>query len=109
LEVDVKKAIIYGVVLSLFLVCLPAFSAEKGSIGASARAYEKASDEAIFHRVGDWFATRGKSEEESLAIIAERKAARAAKRAQKEAVKQKRKMKKEAKQAQKKIKGFGKK
>ena len=56
--------------------------AAKESPGASATAYEHASDEAIFYRVGDWFATLGKSNEEKQAAIAERRARRLVKRTQ---------------------------
>jgi hypothetical protein len=91
------------VVVSLVLASIPAFAAQ-GRRGASDRALERASDEAIFHRVTDWFATRGKPEGEKKAILAERKAKRAAKRAQKEAEKQKRTMEKKARKAQKKMK-----
>ena len=76
--------------------------------GASERAQERASDEAVFHRVGDWFATVGKSKEEKEKIIQERKATRAAKRAEKEAEKAKIKAEKEAskkaKEAEEKVK-----
>ncbi len=101
-----KKFIAAAVILSLIAAFVPAFSAsalEKGRKGASERAYERASEEAIFHRIGDWFATRGKSEEEKKAIIAERKAKRAAARLQKQAEKQKRELEKKATKAQKKI------
>ena len=56
--------------------------AAKESQGASATAYEHASDEAIFYRVGDWFATLGKSNEEKQAAIAERRTRRLVKRTQ---------------------------
>ena len=71
--------------------------AAKDAKGASAQAQEHASENAIFNRVGDWFATIGKSEEEKEKIIAERKVERAAKRAEKE-------VKKAAKQAGEKMK-----
>ena len=97
-----RKFIAIAVVLSFVLVSVPVF-AEKGRKGASDKAYEKASDEAIFHRVGDWFATRGKSEEEREAIIAERKAKRAAKRARKKLEKKKRAAKKEGKKLKERV------
>jgi hypothetical protein len=97
---------VLAIVLVLFLFIgvvgiTPVYAQAKK--GASARAYERASDEAVFHRIGDWFATRGKSEEEKEKIVAERKAKRAAARAQKEAEKRKRKLEKDAKEAQKKL------
>ena len=95
-----KKVIACIVVLAVFAGCVPAFAAQ-GQRGASTTAMEKASDEAVFHRIGDWFATRGKTEAEKKQILAERKAKRAAKRAQKEAEKKKREMERQAKKAQK--------
>jgi hypothetical protein len=76
-------------IVGLFLLsCLNiAYSAEEGQKGASSKAYEHASENAIFNRITDWFATVGKSKEEKEAILADRKAQRAAKRAQKEAQK----------------------
>lgn len=67
------------------LLSAPAYAAKWGEKGASTEAYEHASEKAVFHRVSDWFATRGKSETERQAIIAERDAKRAAQRAEKEA------------------------
>ncbi|MEA3488770.1 MAG: hypothetical protein U9R44_00305 [Candidatus Omnitrophota bacterium] len=96
-----KRILTLLLVFTIVLGTVPAYAAQKGSKGASATAYEHASDEAVFHRVGDWFATRGKSEEEKQAILAERKAKRAAKRAQKEAARQKKIAEKEARKAQK--------
>jgi len=91
-------------VVALAAVVAPAFAAQ-GAKGASATAMEKASDEAIFHRVGDWFATRGKTPEEAQAIRAARKAERTAKRAQKEAERQKKLMEKQLRKSQKEMKG----
>ncbi|MFC1576035.1 hypothetical protein ACFL3J_00020 [Candidatus Omnitrophota bacterium] len=105
-----KKFVVILIALSLVMVSMPAFAA-KGQRGASTTAYEHASDDAIFHRVGDWFATVGKSDTEKKAIIAQRKAKRAAARAQKKAEQQKRKMEKEAERSKKemkaKMKGIG--
>jgi len=95
-----KKAIILFIALSLMVLSMPSYAA-KDQRGASPRAYQQASDEAIFHRVGDWFAARGKTENEKKAIIAQRKAERIAKRAQKEAEKRKREAEREMKKAQK--------
>ena len=107
-----KKVVVFALVLAFCLGTIPAFAA-RGQRGASTRAMERASDEAIFHRVGDWFATRGKPEGEAQAIIAERKAARAAKRAEKELKKKQKQMEKAQKKSQKqmkgKMKGFGRK
>lgn len=89
-----KKTI--GLMLVALLVLSPAvsFAAKDGVKGASAQAYENASDNSVFNRVGDWFATIGKSDEEKAKIKAQRKAERAAKRVEKEA-KEKDKMLKE--------------
>jgi len=93
-----KKAIAVLLVICLVLSAVPAFAAPKG---ASARALERASDQSVFNRTTDWFATRGKNDQEKAAILVERKAKRAAKRAEKEVKKQKKIMEKEAKKAQK--------
>lgn len=98
-----KKIVIFILVIVFSMAVGPAFTAEGGKKGASAQAYEHASDQAVFHRITDWFATVGKSEEEKTAIIAERKAKRAAIRAQKEAEKRTRKTEKEAQKTQKKV------
>lgn len=95
-----KKLVAIILVLS-FALTLPALMQQASAKGASSTAMEKASDEAVFHRVGDWFATRGKTGAEKDAILAERKAQRAAKRAQKEMEKQQKIAAKEAKRAQK--------
>ena len=93
-----KKVTTFGLLVLFFIfsanLCL---AAKEGQKGASEQAYEHASDNAIFNRVGDWFATIGKSEEKREKMLAERKAKRAAKRAEKTA-------KKKAKKAEKKVK-----
>lgn len=96
-----KKIVALMVILALALTAMPAYAAKGGTRGASQKAYENASDKAVFNRVGDWFATRGKSPEEKEAIIAERDAKRAAKKAEKE-------RKKIAKQAEREVKKFNK-
>lgn len=76
---------------------------------ASAKAFENANENSAFNRVGDWFATRGKTASEKKVILADRKAARVAKKAQKRAEKKARKMKGQKKQAGKDMsKAFGK-
>ncbi|MFC1666388.1 hypothetical protein ACFL0P_00760 [Candidatus Omnitrophota bacterium] len=96
-----RKLMTLVLVLAFVMVSTAAFAAEGGRRGASTKAYEHASDEAIFNRAGDWFSTIGKSEGEKEAIIAKRKAKRAAKRAEKEAKKAKKKTEKEARKAKK--------
>ena len=82
-----RRVVKLVVAVSLVLGAAPLYAA-KDNQGASATAYERASDEAIFHRVGDWFATIGKSKEDKQAVIAEHRAKRMAKQAQKELEKQ---------------------
>ncbi len=91
-----KTAIAIGVVL-LLMGTNAAFAARGGEKGASKEAYEHASEQSIFNRMGDWFATIGKSKEEKLRIREERRAERARKRAEKEEERAKRKAEKEAK------------
>ena len=96
-----KKWIVLVLALAVIIIASPSFAAEGGTKGASAQAYEHASDNAIFNRVGDWFATRGKSEEEKNVIMAERRAKRATERVQKELEKRNKELAKETKKAQK--------
>jgi len=96
-----KRIVALMVVLALALTVMPAFAAKGGTRGASQQAYDNASDKAVFNRVGDWFATRGKSPEQRQAIIAERDAKRAAKKAEKEAKKLEKQTQKEAKRLEK--------
>ena len=98
-----RKIVTILIALVLIIASNSVFGAEGGEKGASDKAYEHASEEAIFHRIGDWFSTIGKSEEEKAAIIAERKAKRATLRAQKEAEKLQRKLQKGMKKTQRKI------
>lgn len=114
-----KTAVIMFLVVCI-VIAVPVFSAEGGKKGASPKAYEHASENAVFNRVGDWFATIGKSEEEKTKMLEQRKAERAVKLIEKEARKTKKKAEKETKKIQKKaakdtskvkqkIKGLGKK
>jgi len=97
-----KRLVALLLVMAIAFSAAPAFAF--GEKGASTTAMEKASDEAVFHRVTDWFATRGKSPEEAKAIIAERKAKRAADRAQKEAAKAQKEAMKKQKELQQQMK-----
>ena len=97
-----RKMVAILLVLCFTMISLPAFAA-KGRKGASDRAYEKASQESIFHRVGDWFATRGKTEKEKKAMINERKAKTEADRIQKKAQKAKKKIEKKGDKTRRKI------
>ncbi|MBN3037948.1 MAG: hypothetical protein JW869_00860 [Candidatus Omnitrophica bacterium] len=103
-----RKTISCMLLVAFLISGVTVFAAEGGKKGASSQAYEHASEEAIFHRVGDWFSTLGKSKEEKAAIIAERRAQRAAARAEKEAAQEAKKAEKKAsktaKKAEKKLK-----
>lgn len=83
-----RKLFFILVIFSLILMPSVSFAAKGGEKGASEQALENASDQAIFNRVGDWFATVGKSKEEKDKIKAERSAKREAERIRKEAEKQ---------------------
>ena len=98
------KKIVTVFVILFFAAGTLTVSAAQGRKGASDKALEKASDEAVFNRVGDWFAARGKTGDEKKAIIAERKAKRAADRAEKELREQKKLLEKETKKTRKKMK-----
>ena len=84
-------------VFALTLVPMDSFCEHKegrGQKGASERAQERASEQSVFNRVGDWFATVGKPEEEKQQIIQQRIAEREAKKAKKRACKLKKQGKK---------------
>ena len=99
-----KKLVALLVVLSIVFGSFvsPVFAAQ-GRKGASDMALQKANEESAFNRVGDWFATRGKTESEKKAVLAERKLKRAAEKAQKKAQKRKKEAEKKAKEAKKKM------
>jgi len=98
-----RKFIVLVVLLSVIATSMPVFAAQ-GRKNASDKALQKASDESAFNKAGDWFATRGKSDKEKKAILAERKTKRAAEKAQKKAENKKKEMEKKAKKAQKSMK-----
>ena len=75
------------ILVSFVCIANPLLLAEDKEKGASQKAYEHASGNAIFNRISDWFATVGKSPEEKEAILKERKAQRAAQRAEEKATK----------------------
>jgi len=82
-----KKLVAIAIVFLFIVSVVPVFaqvSTRKGP-NPSQKAYEHASEKSAFNRVGDWFATAGKSPEEKEKIIAERDAQRAAKQVEKEA------------------------
>ncbi len=77
---------LFVIVLCLLVGLAPTitFAAESGKKGAGSKAYEHASENSVFNRVGDWFSTVGKTDEEKETILEERRAKRAMKRAEKE-------------------------
>jgi regulator of protease activity HflC (stomatin/prohibitin superfamily) len=93
-----KKVIALVLALS-FALTVPAFAQMKDIKGPSAQALAKASDDSVVDKVGDWFATRGKSDQEKQAILMQRRGARTAEKAQKQAEKKAREMKKQADKA----------
>ena len=80
----VKCLLMIMAVSLLTLLSGSAFPAEGGEKGAGAQAYEHAGEQAVFHRLSDWFATIGKSPEEKNKILEERRRERAEKRAEKQ-------------------------
>lgn len=98
-----KKLITILLVIA-FVLSTPVFAPVTWAASASS---ELAQDNVV-DKVGDWFATRGKTDKERQAIMAERKSARVAKRAEKQAAKAKKRADQEIKKAQKGVKkGFG--
>ncbi len=73
--------IVTGTLLAgLISSSVPVLAADGGQSGASALAYQHASDEAVFTRIGDWFATLGKSGFEKDSILIQRRTAHVARR-----------------------------
>jgi len=97
------KKIVSLVLVLAFALSIPVAYAEKG---ASEAAYEHASTNAIFNRVGDWFATIGKSGVEKEAILAERKTKRAKMHAEKKAKEMKAKAEEKKKAMKEKMKKY---
>lgn len=89
----------------IILVTAPSFAQpEKAQEGRSV-ATEQASDNAIFNRITDWFATRGKSPEEAETIGTQRQAERDAAKSRRKAARQKKEMERGAENAQQRIRG----
>lgn len=99
-----KKAIAIMAVMFFALSLMPAYAAPEGRKGASDQALEHASENSVFNRVSDWFATVGKSEEEKDAVLAERRAKRAEKEAEKNAKQAEKAAKQKKEKAEKKVK-----
>lgn len=98
-----KRLIAAIVALALLLSVAPVFAAQ-GQRGASASAYENASDKSIFNRTTDWFSTVGRSQEEKDRILAEREAKRAAKRAERDIKRAQKQLENESRMTEKKMK-----
>lgn len=75
-----RKYIVFLLAFAVLVVAAPSYAAAGDVKGQS--------NEGIAARVGDWFATRGKSDAEKKAILAERKAKRAVEQSQKSAAKE---------------------
>ena len=101
-EGKMKKLAVVVIAIMLSVVFTDAVSAQmRTEKGPSAKAYEKASENSAFNRVGDWFATRGKSDQERQVILTQRKAARTAERVKKETARRARQAEKQANKAKK--------
>lgn len=85
--------VVFALMLTAVFADMASAQVKPQQKGPSAMAYEKASEESALNRAGDWFATRGKSDQEKQAILAERKAKRAAEKVKKEAEKKSKEMK----------------
>jgi hypothetical protein len=101
-EIQMKKRII-GLMLACVFISTSVCFAAQDVKGASAKARENASDQAIFNRVGDWFATVGKSDADREKIMNERRANRETKRVEKEARTAERQLKAKSGDAEKKL------
>lgn len=101
-ETGMKKTTFIILALCLIFSGSFCFAAKDGEKGASDQAYEHASDNSVFNRTSDWFATIGKSDEEKQKVLTERKARRAAKKAQEQTGKQARKAEKQLMKEEKK-------
>lgn len=105
-----KKLVILAVLVCFVFSAMPAVSSHaQGKSGVSSSSI---ADDSAIDKIGDWFATRGKSDAEKQKMLAERKMKRVAERAQKKAErgqkeaqkqmqKQKKEMNKSMKQMQK--------
>lgn len=96
------KKILAAILVVLFTATsVPVYAAPFGEKGPSSTAVENASSDSVIDRVGDWIATRGKSQSEKDQILLQRRTERAAKRVQKAAENAQKEMAKEAKNMQK--------
>ena len=94
--------------IAVILTCTNVSIVYSDEKGANVQAMEQADDNAVFNRVGDWFATIGKSKEEKEIIKAERKAQRMKKKAEKKMKENKGEIKKSGEEEMKKMKNMNK-
>jgi membrane-bound lytic murein transglycosylase B len=96
-------------VFGFFLACCfcltaaASFAASEAKQSASPAASQNADDESMLNRMGDWFATMGKSAEEKAKILRERKMKRATERAEKKYRKRQRTTQQSSKEMQQKM------
>ena len=94
-----RKLVIIAVLACFALSLAPAVTSY--AQGKSAISAKELTDDSAIDKVGDWFATRGKSDAEKQKLLAQRKANRVAARAQKKLEKQKKQAEKKMQQQQK--------
>ncbi len=105
--VRMKKVLVAIFAVMFVLSAVPSFAAFEMK-GAVAPAVQQAGNESALDKVGDWFATRGKTPEEKTVILNQRRADRAVKEAEKMAKQAQKDMEKMAAEAKKKAEQFGK-
>ena len=76
-----KKAAVLVVLICFAFCAVPAL--DSYAQGKSAISSKELTDDSVVDKVGDWFATRGKSDAEKQKMLSQRKANRVARRAQK--------------------------
>ena len=94
-----KKLIVLIALACFVLSAVPALPAY--AQGKSAISSKELTDDSVIDKVGDWFATRGKSDAEKQKMLSQRKADRVARRAQKKIEKQKKQADKKLEQQKK--------
>jgi len=82
-----KKLLALAVLVCFALSAVPAL--EACAQGKSTVSSKELTDDSVVDKVGDWFATRGKSDAEKQKLLAQRKANRVVARAQKKIERQK--------------------
>ncbi len=95
-----KRSTIAVLVIACVLGTSQSFAQPEEAPKGRSVARERASDNAVFNRISDWFATRGKSPEEAEAIRTQRQEERDAARTRREAGRQKREAERASEKAQ---------